>query len=451
MSFRTLLTIGSLGLLLTGCTSKFWFPDSGTRPKGAVCRGICSAPTAEKRGPKALIGDGEGAEETAEDSGLSSMASAVVNEQISALMRRKAETVPLGIPERALADLPTGEEGRLNILALSAGGSFGAFGAGFLNGWSEQTSVDLKRPEAFDVVTGVSAGALLATHAFLGRSGDAVLKRQTTTITTADVLKRRSLLSIGHSNSLFDSSPLRETLEELVTPILLDEVAEATDYNPETGEVARMLLVLAVDLDSGQPRVLDLGKIARSAPNADRIGRYVDALMASSAIPIAFPPVFIDGAMHVDGGTRLTLFFNRYMEEQRAGIEGLRVPPPRLDIIVNSEASLAPTCTENTLLGIGRRSFSAVLDQLDLDSLYRAINEAERDGVEARYVTAEGSGCTPPDDPVDMFQSAFLRCLYIHGKNVGSSSAPWKTGLDDFPQPAIGAWAVQGSAACKAS
>lgn len=445
MSFRTLLTIGSLGLLLAGCGSKSLLPSSKSRPKGAVCQGICPSPSAQRAGPTALIGSGDDGEETADEAtGLSSMASADINEQIRVLMRNKAEAVPLGVPERALADLPTGEEGRLNILALSAGGPHGAFGAGFLNGWSEQTSSDLKRPEAFDMITGVSAGALLATHAFLGRSGDPVLKRQYTTITTADVLKERSLISIGHNNSLFDTSPLRETLKELVTPILLDEVAEATGYDLETGEASRMLLVLAVDLDSGQPRILDLGAIARTADTPERIEHYIDALMASSAIPIAFPPVFIDGAMHADGGTRMTLFFNRYLEEQRSRVKGLRVPSPRLDIVVNSEVSLAPTCTENTLLGVGKRSFSVILDQLALDGLYRAINEAERDGFEARYVTAEGSGCTPPDDPADMFQGEFLRCLYTHGKQIGSSSTPWKTSLDDFPQPAIG----EGSSAC---
>ena len=55
----------------------------------------------------------------------------------------------------------------LNILQLSGGGQNGAFSAGFLKGWSESGT----RPE-FDMVTGVSTGALLATHAFLGTPAD---------------------------------------------------------------------------------------------------------------------------------------------------------------------------------------------------------------------------------------------------------------------------------------
>jgi predicted acylesterase/phospholipase RssA len=44
-----------------------------------------------------------------------------------------------------------------NFLALSGGGSDGAFGAGVLAGWTASG----KRPE-FDIVTGVSTGALTA-------------------------------------------------------------------------------------------------------------------------------------------------------------------------------------------------------------------------------------------------------------------------------------------------
>jgi len=55
----------------------------------------------------------------------------------------------------------------LQLLSISGGGQNGAFGAGFLNGWRESGD----RPE-FDIVGGVSTGALLATHALLGTEAD---------------------------------------------------------------------------------------------------------------------------------------------------------------------------------------------------------------------------------------------------------------------------------------
>ena len=414
-----------LALSLAACS-----PD---RPAGAVCKGLCPKPD----GPVPLLRttDDEPSDQE-QPSPIDAMAGDQLREQVRDLMRWKADEVPAGVPERALADLPLIEEGRLRLLALSSGGPFGAFGAGFLNGWSEQSDGDQVRPEAFDVVTGVSAGALLATHAFLGRAGDPVLARQYTTISTEDVLKERSLFGALFSNALFDTSPLRRTLEGLVTPDLLDQVADATSAGADAP--ARLLLVLAVDLDSGLPRIIDLGAIARKRSDPDRITKYIDALMASSAIPVAFPPVFIDGAMHVDGGARLALLFNRFMEKQRAAIDDRTILAPKLDIIVNAEVMVEPACTKNSLVGIGGRSVDVVLNQLTLDGLYRTVSEAERDGVDVRYVTAEGSGCSAPDDPADLFQRDFLQCLFAFGKEVGSGDTPWKAGLQDFPDLKIG-------------
>src|ERR1043166_3159793 len=58
-----------------------------------------------------------------------------------------------------------------NYLALSGGGSAGAFGAGILNGWTAKGD----RPK-LKVVTGVSTGAMIATFAFLGPDYDDELK-----------------------------------------------------------------------------------------------------------------------------------------------------------------------------------------------------------------------------------------------------------------------------------
>ena len=75
----------------------------------------------------------------------------------------------------------------LNVLTISGGGQNGAFGAGFLIGWRESG----RRPE-FDIVTGVSTGALLATHAFLGTpADDAVLEELYTQITKRDIYRSR--------------------------------------------------------------------------------------------------------------------------------------------------------------------------------------------------------------------------------------------------------------------
>jgi hypothetical protein len=75
------------------------------------------------------------------------------------------EVLPSGLVARRLrAQLG---DGPLSVLALSGGGAGGAFGAGAIVGLTRTG----KRP-SFSVVTGVSAGALVAPLAFLGPEWD---------------------------------------------------------------------------------------------------------------------------------------------------------------------------------------------------------------------------------------------------------------------------------------
>src|SRR5690349_13988088 len=69
--------------------------------------------------------------------------------------------------ERLVRRAASSGDHTLDILLLSGGGQNGAYGAGFLRGW--KTRSDAPMPQ-FDVVTGVSTGALQAPFAFLGNS-----------------------------------------------------------------------------------------------------------------------------------------------------------------------------------------------------------------------------------------------------------------------------------------
>ncbi len=86
-------------------------------------------------------------------------------------------------------------------LLLSGGGSNGAFGAGYLCGWSETGT----RPD-FKLVTGISTGALAAPLRF-PRAGvrRRLSKKLFTTITTKEIYKIRS--------------PFNGSAERLVRPV----------------------------------------------------------------------------------------------------------------------------------------------------------------------------------------------------------------------------------------
>jgi hypothetical protein len=87
-------------------------------------------------------------------------------------------------------------------LALSGGGSRGAYGAGVLSGWTVRGD----RPQ-FDVVTGISTGALMATHAFLGPDFDDDLLIYKS-ISNDDVFRKRSILETLQGTSALDTAPL---------------------------------------------------------------------------------------------------------------------------------------------------------------------------------------------------------------------------------------------------
>ena len=101
-----------------------------------------------------------------------------------------------GWPARARA----GELPPAYFLAISGGGDNGAYGAGFLNGWTASGT----RPE-FKVVTGISTGALIAPFAFLGPKYDYVLERVYTTTAQKDIFKKRGLKSLLFGDAMADT------------------------------------------------------------------------------------------------------------------------------------------------------------------------------------------------------------------------------------------------------
>jgi predicted acylesterase/phospholipase RssA len=188
-------------------------------------------------------------------------------------------------------------------LAISGGGDKGAFGAGLLVGWTAAGT----RPE-FKLVTGVSTGALIAPFAFLGPAYDADLQRFYTEISPDDVVHKRSILAIVTSDAMMDNQPLKDTLETIVDRSFLDEIA--AEY-----EKGRLLMIGTVDIDSRQAVVWNMTRIA-SFPGEEAVQLFRDVMVASAAIPGAFPPTLIDvevdgeeyQEMHVDGGTLAQVF-----------------------------------------------------------------------------------------------------------------------------------------------
>lgn len=219
----------------------------------------------------------------------------------------------------AAADHPRGIPAR-NVLVLSGGGNYGAYSAGVLAGWTAAGN----RP-TFDVVTGVSAGALLAPLAFLGPKYDQFMTDSYTTARTEDIYRRRPCLAVLWSDSLADSEPLKRRIDAQVTDGFLAEIAKAH-------EEGRRLYVGTTNLDSGRLVIWDLGAIAAGS-NPEKRELFRRILLASCSIPGLLPPVPIDievdgrkyTELHADGGVSASMFLHPCMVLEPPGPTGTNV------------------------------------------------------------------------------------------------------------------------------
>jgi Patatin-like phospholipase len=181
----------------------------------------------------------------------------------------------------------------IDFLVLSGGGDWGAFGAGVLKGWGS-VSGPMARPE-FDVVTGVSTGALIAPFAFLGDEQSIEYIVELYRNPRKDWFQPRSLLSFITGGASYGDIPgLEKDIHKTLDETMLRRLVEA-------GKDGRLLAVNTSNLDFGEMHAWDLVAEAKRALETGESDRVHRILLASSAIPGAFPPREIDGSLYVDG------------------------------------------------------------------------------------------------------------------------------------------------------
>jgi predicted acylesterase/phospholipase RssA len=271
-----------------------------------------------------------------------------------------------------LGQFPTSEvRAPLQILALSGGGAGSAFGAGALVGMTRAGT----RPR-FDLVTGISAGALLAPFAFLGPEWDRELAEAFDGGVATGLLQSRGLGSL-FSPGLYHGEPLVQLVDRFVTTRLLQAVAAESAKG-------RRLLVGTTNLDTAESVIWDMGAIAaHEGDDAKRLFR--DVLVASSSIPGIFPPVLIrvgSGSesfdeMHVDGGTTTPFFVT-----PEAGLFRLQpndlLRQAEVLVLINGQLSVPPASTKVRPVPILSRSFATALTHSSRKSLELAAGLAER-------------------------------------------------------------------------
>jgi hypothetical protein len=333
-----------------------------------------------------------------------------------------------------------------HYLVISSGGDDGAFGAGVLAGWTAAGT----RPE-FELVTGVSTGALIAPMAFLGSDYDDELREVYTLYSATDLVEGRGFVAALSGGAALSTAPLRRLIDHYIGDAEVARIAVE-------GRKGRKLLIATTNLDAARPVIWDLTRIAASgAPHARRL--IVDVILASCSIPGLFSPLLLDvqaagdhyDELHVDGGVTSQLFIGPHGFDWQRAMERLRVHgPPRVYVIRNARhrpfTEAARRSLERTVSAVSRnpdgtpewKEVELKISPIVRRSLAAMAREPGIDELTRRYVAAVGDALDfnfariPDDidlDPSEFIDLDYMQELFARGYALAKGGYPWLKGV----------------------
>ena len=312
------------------------------------------------------------------------------------------------------------------VLTVSGGGGYGAFGVGFLNGWTDSGT----RP-TFKIVTGISTGAIIAPFAFVGPKYDETIRTGFTSISDDDIYTFKGILAVFGDESFMDTSPLAAIIEKWMDDAFIKEVAKAH-------AAGRRLLIGTTNLDQQQFVVWNMGAIASSSdPDAPTLFRKV--ILASASMPGIFPTTLIDvevdgvkyDEMHGDGGVFTQVFFHLFVVDPKKAQETVsaedgRKRPKRgqLYVIRHDKVTPEPKQVERSIEPIIGRALSTMVKSMSLADLYFIYLEAQAADIGFNYASL-------PEDYVwrseKQFDTAEMNQLYQIGYDTAKAGYEWQT------------------------
>ena len=315
---------------------------------------------------------------------------------------------------------------QLNMLAISGGAEDGAFGAGVLSGWGDAGN----RP-SFDLVTGVSSGALIAPFVFLGRERDDQLREIFTRYGRKDVFTY-NVSDLVQGAALLDDTPLAQLIEKYIDQDFIREVARERAKG-------RVLLIGTTNLDAQRPVLWDMGRIAAS-DNPEALDLFRKVLLASATLPGVFAPVRIKvrvGAqdydeLHVDGGVTRQVFIAPSIMRLVSGGPRRAVSGSRLYVIRNGRIDPQFKPVDPNLLSVTRRSLSTLIKNQGIGDLYRIHAMARQSGVAFNLASIPADFDQQTDQP---FDQKYMSALFDRGYEMGRRGYPWIKSLPGLETP----------------
>ncbi|MFT6091755.1 patatin-like phospholipase family protein [Sulfitobacter sp.] len=304
---------------------------------------------------------------------------------------------------------------KLRVLALSSGGEEGAFGAGALVGWSATGT----RPE-FDIVTGISIGALIAPFAFIGSAVDDNLQRIFTDFGTEDIVKFSPFNGLFRQ-ALFDTTKLDQLITRSTPSEFIDRIAARHAAG------ARLFIVTS-ELETARASVWDMGEIA----HAREYDLFRAIMRASAALPGLFSPVDLKftangvtySETHVDGGVHMQFlaipafaFTARHRE----------FPDGEIYLLINNTLDPAPVAVARNPLAISQQALTTFARASALSSMNATSLFARANGLDL-YVTSIDPKSGLVFDPSDRFSLPYMTELFEYGLGRGKSGTLWSPG-----------------------
>jgi predicted acylesterase/phospholipase RssA len=311
---------------------------------------------------------------------------------------------------------------KINYLVLSGGGGAGAFSVGALKAWSDVGG----RPE-FDIVSGVSTGALIAPYAFLGASYDQTLVDLYTSgvarkLVDADFLPKGLL-----GPSLLKQEPLRRMVEKYLSREVLLRIA--AEYRK-----GRRLFVLTTNLDSQRAVIWNMGAIASSG-RADALRLFQDVIIASASIPGVYPAVLVKvragdttfEEMHSDGGSvsQILTVPEGWMtsDNKPQWSRGLEI---NMYVVINNALMPEFSATRNNTFVVMARASSTLIKAQTRSALLATYAYAQRNNIRFRVASIDTQ---VKYDMTDPFNTDYMRAVYNLGYAKMASGSLWKERL----------------------
>ncbi|AUX45319.1 hypothetical protein SOCE26_068010 [Sorangium cellulosum] len=268
-------------------------------------------------------------------------------------------------------------------LVLAGGAARGAYEVGVVQHILEEVSRDLGRDVPFDILCGTSVGAInvcgLAAFADESRIRARRLAAVWTRLRIDDLVRLdvRGVLAVGQDllrgAASQPSSGGHTAL--LDTAGLERQIAEAVPFDRIDGHLARGLLSAVtvsttlvksgrtvVFVHRGEPGLPPWSHDPTITPRATAL-RAQHAL-ASSAVPILFRPVNIDGELYCDGGLRQNVPLS---PARRLGADGVIVVNPRYIEPASAAAERDAPGSPGPLFLLGKTLNALMLDRIDND------------------------------------------------------------------------------------